>query len=195
MTRALVLVMCALLGACTQIGTKIGNDYRAQLAPLLRGEGRTVDDVMAAMGPPHRVAAAGSGYVFLYQHYDIEEDQIGLSSEVQFLKWFKLSLASAEADELVTVMTFDQQDQLVTISHWKDLEELGQAGSMMLAIQFSSIIDSGRMTSDPWPVSDWGQSLLKPLPASLNEFSSPDSGAAGLELRGTPANVGQRTLE
>lgn len=195
MTRMLALVACVVLGACTQIGNKIGNNYRAELAPLLRGEAETVDDVMAAMGPPHRVAAAGGGYAFLYHHYDIEEDQVGLGSTLPFLEWFKLSLASAEADELVTVMTFDDQDQLLTISHWKDLEELGQAGSMMLAIQFSSVIDSSRITTDPWPINNWGKSLLKPLPAALNDVHAPDSGDAGLELRDTPARVGQRTLE
>jgi hypothetical protein len=195
MTRAVVLAACVLIGACTQIGNKIGNNYRPELAPLLRGEAETVDDVLAAMGPPYRIAAAGSGYVFLYHHYDIEEDQIGFSSDLRFLKWFKLSLASAESDELVTLMSFDADDQLLSVSHWKDLDELGQAGSMMLAIQFSSIIDTSRITSDPWPVSDWGQSLLKPLPAALNDAHAPDSGAAGLELRDTPSQVGQRSLE
>ena len=147
------------------------------------------------MGPPHRVAGAGDGYVFLYHHFDIEEDQIGLSSDLPVLQWFKLSLASAEADELVTVMAFDSADKLLTIAHAKDLEELGQAGSMVLAIQFSSIIDSGRITSDPWPINDWGRSLLKPLRKALNDSHAPDSGATGLELRDTPSRVGQRTLE
>ena len=195
MSRWLLLAVCILLGACTQIGNKIGNNYLPELAPLLRGEADTVDEVLAAMGPPHRVAAAGTGYVFLYHHYDIEERQIGLSSDLAFLQWFKLSLASAEADELVTLMSFDADDQLLSVSHWKDLEELGQAGSMMLAIQFSSIIDASRITIDPWPISDWGQSLLKPLPAALNDTHAPDSGAAGLELRDTPSAVGQRSLE
>jgi hypothetical protein len=195
MNRVFVLTACLVLGACTQIGTKIGNNYRAELAPLLRAESGSVDDVLAAMGPPHRVAAAGAGYLFLYHHYDIEEDQIGVSSDLPFLNWFKLSLASAEAEELVTVLGFDDQDQLVAVSHWKDLEELGQAGSMTLAIQFSSIIDSSRITTEPWPINNWGKSLLKPLPAMLNDPYAPDSGGAGLELRDTPARVGQRTLE
>ena len=147
------------------------------------------------MGPPHRIASAGDGYVFLYHHFVIEEDQIGLGSDLPVLQWFKLSLASAEADELVTLMAFDNEDQLVAVAHSKDLEELGQAGSMMLAIQFSSIIDSGRITRDSWPINNWGRSLLKPLPMALNDGHAPDSGATGLELRDTPSRVGQRTLE
>ncbi len=195
MARLLALVACVLLGACTQIGNKIGNNYRADLAPLLKQEQRSVDDVLSALGPPHRVARAGEGYAFLYHHFDIEEDQIGLGNQVPVLEWFKLSLASAEADALVTLLTFDASDQLTAIGHVKDLEELGQGGSMMLNIMFTSIIDAERILDDPWLINHWGMSLAKPLPAALNTPNSPDDGAAGIELRGTPRGIGQRSLE
>ena len=193
--RVLLLAMCLLASACTQIGNKIGNNYRAELAPLLSQDAYTVDDVLAALGPPHRVARAGQGYAFLYNHFDIEEDQIGIGSDTPVLSWFKLSLASADADALVTLFQFDANGQAIATGHWKDLEELGQGGSMMLAIMFTSIIDTGRMTSDPWAINHWGMSLTKPLPAAMNSVHAPDDGEAAIELRGTPDEVGQRTLE
>jgi hypothetical protein len=189
------VLVCVLLGACTQIGNKIGNNYRAELAPLLEQQQGNVDDVLVALGPPHRVARTGEGYAFLYHHFDIEEDQIGLGNEVPVLEWFKLSLASAEADALVTLMTFDLDDQLIAIGHVKDLEELGQGGSMMLNIMFTSIVDAERMILDPWAINHWGMSLAKPLPAALNTPNAPDDGDAGIELRGTPRGIGQRSLE
>jgi hypothetical protein len=38
-------------------------------------------------------------------------------------------------------------------------------------------------------------SLLNPLPHTLNAASDIDAGMQGLEQRGTPMAVGQRTLE
>jgi len=195
MARICLVLMCALLGACTQIGNKIGGNYRSELAPLLVAEQLSVDDVLLALGPPHRVARTGDGYAFLYHHFDIEEEQLGLSNRLPVLEWFKLALASAEADALITLMTFDGNDGLLTIGHVKDLDELGQGGSMMLNIMFTSIVDAERVISDPWAINHWGMSLMKPLPAALNSHHSPDDGSAGMELRGTPERIGQRSLE
>ena len=45
------------------------------------------------------------------------------------------------------------------------------------------------------PQHDWGANYLRELPEALNTPSSPTSGQAGMQQRGTPPNVGQRSLE
>ncbi|MDA8752827.1 hypothetical protein N9M39_01570 [Halieaceae bacterium] len=196
MIRLVALVCCLGLSACTQITNRIGNNYGADLQYVLDvAEAQTIDGVLARMGPPHRIAAVGEGYVFLYFFFDIDEDQIGLGSKIPGLRAFKLSLASAEADELVAVLQFDAAGQLLAAGRWQDIEELGQGGAFGLAIMYNSIVDSARLTDDAWTVNQWGASLVKPLPVGLNRANSPDSGGNGLELRGSPTRVGQRALE
>lgn len=196
MNRLLVLACCLVLASCTQITSRIGDNYGADLQQLLEAEQvQTVDDVLARLGPPHRVAAVGEGYAFLYFFFDIDEDQIGVSSQLPVLRLFKLSLASAEADQLVAVLQFDAAGQLLAAGRWKDVEGLGSGGSIGLAILYTSIIDSDRLTEDAWAVNQWGASLLKPMPRGLNHFNTADSGDNGLELRGSPNRIGQRTLE
>ena len=41
----------------------------------------------------------------------------------------------------------------------------------------------------------WGMTLLRPLPETLNARQSLDTGANGLELTNTPVYAGQHTLE
>lgn len=41
----------------------------------------------------------------------------------------------------------------------------------------------------------WGRQALEPLAATLNVGQSVSSGTHGIEMRGTPDSVGQRTLE
>jgi hypothetical protein len=41
----------------------------------------------------------------------------------------------------------------------------------------------------------WGMSMLNPPPKTLNAANDIDAGMYGLEQRGTPSAVGQRTLE
>jgi hypothetical protein len=41
----------------------------------------------------------------------------------------------------------------------------------------------------------WGRRALEPLTVTLNEGNSVTSGTHGIEMRGTPDSVGQRTLE
>jgi hypothetical protein len=45
------------------------------------------------------------------------------------------------------------------------------------------------------PQHRWGMSMLNPPPKTLNAANDIDAGIHGLEQRGTPIAVGQRTLE
>jgi hypothetical protein len=47
----------------------------------------------------------------------------------------------------------------------------------------------------PAPQHRWGMHMISPLPKTLNAANNVDAGMHGLEQRGTPNAVGQRTLE
>ncbi len=192
---ALVL-MLPFIHACTYIDRQVGQDFSRAAAPLLASvEPLGVDDVLAALGPPQKLSALPGGYVFLYQQFDIAEKQIGISSDRPLLKWFKLSLASADVDADTLVLQFDREDRLVANGFSSTREELGEGGSIMFALNFLSMIDSDRLDRDIQGPNRWGMSLLVKPQVALNRQNSVDSGQAGVELRGTPVDTGQRSLE
>jgi hypothetical protein len=70
--------------------------------------------------------------------------------------------------------------------------------SVPLSLAFAVSFSTGRQFQElttPTPQHHWGMSMLNPLPQTLNAASDLDAGMQGLEQRGTPTAVGQRTLE
>src|SRR5262249_50699717 len=68
--------------------------------------------------------------------------------------------------------------------------------SVPLSTTFAVTIPTGgppRELTASAPQHHWGMSLLNPLPQTLNAASDIDVGMHGLEQRGTPRAVGQRT--
>jgi hypothetical protein len=69
--------------------------------------------------------------------------------------------------------------------------------SVPLGLTFSVSIPTGGLPKALTflaPQHQWGMSLLKPLPKTLNAAHDIDAGMHGLEQRGTPIAVGQRAL-
>src|SRR5262249_46307431 len=69
--------------------------------------------------------------------------------------------------------------------------------SVPLSLSFALTIPTGgppRELTAVAPQHHWGMSLLNPLPQTLNAANDIDAGMHGLEQRGTPRTVGQRTL-
>jgi len=67
-----------------------------------------------------------------------------------------------------------------------------------LSVSFSVTIPTGGPPQEliaSAPQHHWGMSMLNPLPQTLNAANDIDAGMHGLEQRGTPIGVGQRTLE
>lgn len=185
-----------IIHACTYIDRHVGQDFSHAAAPLLAQEGPLgVDDVLAALGPPQKLSALSGGYVFLYQQFDIVEKQLGISSDQPVLKWFKLSLADADVEADTLVLQFDREDRLVASGFSSTREDLGEGGSVMFALNFLSMISSEELDRDLQGPNRWGMSLLVKPQVALNRKSSVDSGQDGLELRGTPIDIGQRSLE
>ena len=69
--------------------------------------------------------------------------------------------------------------------------------SVPLSVTFAVTIPTGGPPQEltaAAPQHRWGMSLLNPLPQTLNAANDIDVGMHGLEQRGTPRAVGQRTL-
>jgi hypothetical protein len=74
-------------------------------------------------------------------------------------------------------------------------DELGKGGSVQPIFALVPLVDTRHLASPHRPLNRWGMHLLQDLPVTLNAHQNLDTGQAGLELRGTPSKVGQRTLE
>ena len=61
-------------------------------------------------------------------------------------------------------------------------------------LKWMCLVDTSQF-EDAIGAHDWGLSLLRPLPQTLNTRQSLDMGIGGLELQATPTKVGQHTLE
>jgi hypothetical protein len=196
-----LLCLCLLttlqwLSACTIIDKEIGESFIAEAKQLLvDAEEIHADDVLTALGPPQALSGVTGGYVFLYQHFAIRERQLGFSSDEPFLRWFKLSLADAGATADTLVLRFDSENRLVASGLVTTRDDLGDAGSVMFALNFQPMIDTAELDRDLWGPDRWGFSLLQAPTEAQNRHNSPDSGLEGIELRGSPTGSGQRTLE
>ena len=187
--------LCVASG-CTFIDNSIDRNVSMEdLSFLDSREDVHVDEVLAALGPPQHVSTLAGGYAFLYQHQLLRERQFGISGEQPFLRWFKLSVATADVDSTSIVMQFDGRDRLSAVGYTSDTKDLGRGAAVQLLFIALPLVDAGPFMSEPWDVNRWGASLLRANGIALPADQSMDSGQAGFELRGTPVKVGQRTLE
>ena len=189
---AALLTLC-LSGCYTQWRYDLGDHLTHRNLDELES-GMPLQDVLAVFGPPQRMSASVSGYILAWEHWQVDEDSLGfrlgpLGAELLALDWGKSRIRGE-----FLLVTFDH-DHLVsgsTVSEW-DSSAGGGQGIQPLA-SFLSTVDVGDLIK-PLPQHDWGASSLRQLPEALNTPSSPISGQAGMEQRGTPPGVGQRSLE
>jgi hypothetical protein len=112
--------------------------------------------------------------------------QRGIALSVYFIR-----VSVTKGDRLLDayVVVFDERGMVV--SH----EQI--TTSVPLSVAFAVTIPTGgppRALTASAPQHQWGMGLLNPLPHTLNTASDIDAGMHGLEQRGTPVAVGQRTL-
>jgi hypothetical protein len=191
-----VVIALALLTGCTVITKDIEHDFADAAEQWLENDPfPDVDNALSVLGPPSSITAVPGGYALLYQRFDILERQIGINSEQAFLSWFKFSLADADGETDTLVLHFNNDDLLVASRLSSQKEDYGEGGSVMFVLSLGSIVDTSDIQDSRWGPRNWGISLLQPPIVAQNRRSSLDAGESGLELRGTPTHVGQRTLE
>ena len=200
MRAALVLALGFGLGGCTVLYQTI--DAPTGWTSDHFEEGKTrYGQVLDALGPPAKVSRTASGFSFLYEYLYVRERQFGISYNeeglgfgLQWLEWIQLAYGKAWADRESLVLTFDKAGVLRTerFAAWR--EDLGTGTSVQLAVEAGSVVDTSSVTEDT-NTNRWGMMMLRPLPRTLNESQNIDSGQHGLEQRGAPHVVGQRSLE
>ena len=215
MVRARVLAWAgslgavALLGACSRFSVTAGTPL-PDVSNRYACGGTTYKQVMADLGPPHKVTRVAGGFAFLYEYQDANENQVtvtlanlaapftGGTSEVtssvgSFLAGtFGPSYAWAQGTSRIAFLTFDDSGTLRAAQNQVSKIDLGQQFAFTWLISPQPASDIGAL-SEPSQTHRWGRRNLRPIPRTLNELQSPDAGPYGFERTGTPRGAGQRS--
>jgi hypothetical protein len=177
----LFILLC--VSSCTR--TYIRNDKDLDVARTHTIQHDTpYADVLATLGPPTKLTALPSGFAFLY-----ESSQAVLRSLSLSVYFIKVSVTKGDRVLDTYVVLFDERG--LVVGH----EQITK--SLPLSLAFAVTLPTGgppKALTILAPQHQWGMSLLKPLPKTLNAANDLDAGMYGLEQRGTPSAVGQRTL-
>lgn len=188
-----LLAVLTLLAGCTQWRYHLGDplDY-AQQPPLEKGI--TLQQALDVLGPPLRLSASDGGYVMAWEHWHISENTIGVSLGALGADFLSVDWGAMHAQGEFLLLTFDLDRTLTSVSHstWDSKRGGGQAVQPFVGVV--SVVEAGDLLEE-LPQHRWGFMQLQRMPTALNQGSSPDSGDAGLEQRGTPPSMGQRSLE
>jgi hypothetical protein len=192
-THFLIAALLLLMGCAHGVRTTC-KPLATDTLKLIRGVS-TSDDVLNALGPPLQVASIPCGYAFLYESIHSSEFQLGLINNIPYLQWFKVISSSAEYDHQVLLLLFNHDHRLLLHQGKNTPMDLGDAFAVQTINSVDSLFDVSSVENDRIDISQWGLSLLEPLPVTLNRAQSLDSGLSGFEQRGTPSHTGQRSLE
>ena len=188
-----LLLSCSVLQGCSRMTYDIGRELSAQQKPAV-DDNLEIGDVLEKLGPPHRMSALPNGYVLAYEHWHIVEDKIGVSLGAAGADFLSLDWGSARTSGEFLLLSFNSQHRLVdsTFETWD--RDAGGGTGIQPFVSVVSVVDVGDLTN-PMPQHRWGAFSLEELPVTLNANSHLDTGQAGLEQRGTPISIGQRSLE
>ena len=193
-SAAALLVLASLASAgCTTIGRRVGVPIPEPTAHLEEGVTQ-VSDVVDRFGPPARMSALPDGLAMLYEYIDATENQLGINLELIGLDWFKLAFGRGAADRQALLLVFDQDGTLRAREYKSWRENIGRGFGFQIFFVAMPTVDSKHLWESPEQFT-WGKQSLEPLMTVLNLGNGVTSGAHGIEMRGTPDSVGQRTLE
>jgi hypothetical protein len=194
-TRAVVLlalVATVAASGCTVIGRRYGAPVGE--APGLAEGQATAADAVRMLGPPARMSALPGGMVMAYEYIDATERQFGINLELIKLNWFKFAFGRGVAERQALLLLFDDDGVLRARDYQSWSEPLGRGLGFQLFFVAMPTVDTRHLWEAPEQFT-WGRRSLDPLMATLNAGQSVTSGMHGIEMRGTPDSVGQRTLE
>jgi hypothetical protein len=153
--------------------------------------------VLNQMGPPHKISALPAGFVFLYEYFAPSERLVGGKIPIEeFEKYnpFKMDVGRGLARRQTLLFFFNQEGRLLQRHQVKEKEALGKGLRLSFLTSYGNLIDTSYIGHGTGP-NQWGVSLLKPLKKALNRQQDLDTGLSGVEQIGTPAKMGQRSLE
>lgn len=189
-----LLLGCSLLGGCvTQWNYDLGEHIDAVKVPL-PPSGATLAYTLELLGPPHHISASDTGYMLAWEHWDVRETKVGFSLGAAGADFMSADWGRMRAKGEFILLTFDR-DHLLTAaarSDWDSNRGGGQAVQPFFG--FISVVDSDDLVRRMHQ-HRWGLGAMQPPTKALNRDSSPYTGQAGIEQRGTPRGVGQQSLE
>lgn len=189
---ALLFVAAACAG-CTVMSRQVGEPIPANPPGLQEGVA-TAGDVIRTLGPPSRMSPLPGGFAMLYEYIDVTEKQFGINLEFIGLDWFKVAFGRGTAEQHALLLVFGDDGVLRAHDHQASTESVGSGFGFQLFFAAMPTVDTKHLWEAPEQFA-WGRRALDPLAVTLNAGQSVTSGTQGIEMRGTPDSVGQRTLE
>ena len=189
----LFIVMLITQVGCASITKQFDKPLGASIAEITPGITHYYE-VLDELGPPANISSLADGFAFEYETLEINEQQFGISSSMDVIRWFKLAYGKAKVSREVRTVIFNKEGYVQAYGKKQLNEDVGSGMSFQFIVKVTQIVDTSYLEKPSTP-NAWGFSLLKPLPVGLNRVQSLDSGEHGLEQRGTPTEIGQRTLE
>lgn len=190
---ALVLLASYATAGCSILSKRFGEPIPVADADL-RERVTTVAQAVNALGPPIRMTALPGGMAMLYEYLDGRERQIGINLTFIGLDWFKFAFGRGAASRQALLLVFDEAGILMAQDFHAWTEDMGSGFGMQLFVTVLPTVDTRHLWVAP-EQHHWGQLALERLPVTLNAGQSVVSGTHGLEMRGSPSAVGQRSLE
>lgn len=191
--RSCLVAFCLLTGACSYYSYDLGDRLSRTHIPD-PSEQLDRKAILAHLGPPQRISATNAGYVMAWEHWDISETKIGFSLGVAGIDTLSVDLGKARVKGEFLLLGFNNKHQLTDSAFTQWDNDVGGGKSILPFASLVSVVDVDDLLDD-MPQHEWGAASLADLPVTLNTDSRPDFGQNGIEQRGTPTAVGQRTLE
>ena len=190
-----VLCIVVLLNqaGCSHITKKIDNPIDSSVTELTKDHIHYYK-VLDELGPPAYISSLPEGCAFQYETLQIDELQFGISADVEIFRWFKLAYGNAKVERELHTFVFNKEGFIQAYGNKQIKDDAGKGISYQFIVKVAQVVDTSHL-EQPFAQHNWGFSFLQPLPVAMNREQSMDSGAHGMEQRGTPNAVGQRTLE
>lgn len=190
--RTVLLFLLPTLAGCSHLTSEIGPPL--PVTPAITTGQSTLGDVLKSIGVPSQISASPAGFIFLYEHNGVTENQLGLSVNYPVLDWFKFVYAHSRLNHEAWLLAFDTNGVLQAWGEENWEKPLGQGAAIQILITAQSLVDSSQVRR-PAAQHEWGEMWLNPLPEVLNTSQSPKDGRFGLEQTLAPTAVGQHALE
>ena len=187
----LIFAIVLFLFGCTNITKEIGQPLNYN-PDHFNNETVHYSKVLDSYGPPTKLTKTPKGMAFIYEYLENSEYQLSFSAPSA--RYVKITLAKAVIDRESLVLFFNHDGNLISNDYREIKENPGTGASVQLVYNIEQVIDTSYLDEKPNEFS-WGRRLLNPIPEMLNENQSLFTGENGFEQRGTPKNIGQRTLE
>ena len=192
---SLTLLLAAICSGCSTIKTEIGTVFDLSELDSLPIGVATRQQVMAEHGPPLALTPQGDGVAFLYEYVDLSEQQFGISlkSMPYLAPWlgrlFKAVIGYDTTEHHAAVLFFDRHGLLTEVhsGSWPELP--GRGFALQFFAEVKPVVNVEAYLRSPL-LMEWGYVMLEPPNQAQNQVYR-----APVEMRGSPENAGQRSLE